>query len=48
MYRRGSATVTGPALAAERAISAATPMSTEQLAARQREVAERNKRQIIN
>lgn len=46
MYRRGSATVTGPALEAEREISAATPMSTEELAARQREVAARNKRQM--
>lgn len=46
MYRRGSATVTGPALAAEREISAATPMRTEELAARQREVAQRNKRQM--
>lgn len=46
MYRRGSATVTGPALAAEREISAATPMSTADLAARQREVAARNKRQM--
>lgn len=46
MYRRGSATVTGPALAAEREISAATPMNTENLAQRQREVAERNKRQL--
>lgn len=46
MYRRGSATVTGPALAAEREVSAATPMSTPDLAARQREVAERNKRQM--
>ena len=46
MYRRGSATVTEPALAAERQISAATPISTEELAARQRDVAERNKRQM--
>ena len=46
MYRRGAETVTGPALEAERQISAATPMSTEQLAARQREVAQRNKRQM--
>ncbi len=46
MYQRGSATVTGPALAAEREISAATPMSTGELAARQREVAARNKRQM--
>lgn len=46
MYQRGSATVTGPALAAEREISAATPMSTTELAQRQREVAERNKRQM--
>ncbi len=46
MYQRGSATVTGPALEAERQISAATPMSTEELAARQREVAERNKSQM--
>ena len=36
----------GLALAAEREISAARPMDTEQLATRQREVAERNKRQI--
>lgn len=46
MYQRGAATVTGPALEAERRISAATPMSTEELAARQRAVADRNKRQI--
>jgi enoyl-CoA hydratase/carnithine racemase len=46
MYRLGSATVTEPALAAERQISAATPVSTEELAARQRDVAERNKRQM--
>jgi enoyl-CoA hydratase len=46
MYVRGSVTVTGPALEAERQIGAATPMSTEELATRQREVAERNKRQM--
>lgn len=46
MYRRGAATVTEPALAAERQISAATPMSTGELAARQREVARRNKSQM--
>lgn len=46
MYRRGSEPVTGPALAAERQISAATPMDTGELAARQREVARRNKRQM--
>lgn len=46
MYRRGAATVTGPALEAERQVGAATPMSTDELAARQREVAARNKRQM--
>lgn len=46
MYQRGSATVTGPALAAERQISAATPMSTGELADRQRAVAQRNKSQM--
>jgi len=46
MYQRGSRTVTEPALAAERAVSAATPMDTAELAARQREVAQRNKRQM--
>ena len=46
IYRTGTAAVTDPALKAERAVSAATHVSTEQLAARQREVAERNKRQI--
>lgn len=46
MYHRGSATVTGPALAAEREISAAAGMNTDDLAARQREVAARNKNQI--
>jgi enoyl-CoA hydratase/carnithine racemase len=46
MYHRGSATVTGPALAAEREISAATPLDTAELAARQRDVAARNKNQM--
>jgi enoyl-CoA hydratase len=46
MYHRGSATLTGPALAAEREISAAAPLNTEELANRQREVAARNKNQI--
>lgn len=46
MYRRGSAAVTGPALAAEREISAATPMPTDELAARQKQIAARNKRQM--
>ena len=46
IYRAGTAAVTDPALKAERVVSAATHVSTEQLAARQREVAERNKRQI--
>jgi len=46
IYRSGAAAVTDPALKAERVVSAATPVSTEQLAARQREVADRNKRQI--
>ena len=46
MYHRGSATVTGPALAAEREISSATPMDTAELAARQRDVAARNKNQM--
>jgi enoyl-CoA hydratase len=46
IYRAGTAAVTGPALTAERAVAGATPVSTEALAARQREVAERNKRQI--
>ena len=46
MYRRGAATVTEPALEAERQVGAATPMSTDELAARQREVAARNKSQM--
>jgi enoyl-CoA hydratase/carnithine racemase len=46
IYRSGTAVVTDPALKAERVVSAATHVSTEQLAARQREVADRNKRQI--
>lgn len=46
IYRSGSSAVTGPALAAERAVSAKSHVSTEDLATRQREVAERNKRQI--
>ena len=46
MYQRGARTVTDPALAAERAVSRATPMDTAELAARQREVAQRNKRQF--
>ena len=46
MYQRGSRTVTEPALAAEREVSRATPMDTEELAQRQREVAQRNKRQF--
>jgi enoyl-CoA hydratase len=46
IYRSGTVAVTEPALKAERTVSAGTHVSTEQLAARQREVAERNKRQI--
>ena len=46
IYRTGTAAVTDPALKAERAVSAGMHVSTDQLAARQREVAERNKRQI--
>ncbi len=46
IYRNGTAAITDPALKAERVVSAATHVSTEQLAARQREVADRNKRQI--
>ena len=46
IYRTGTAAVTGPALKAERAVSADSHVSTEELAARQREVAERNKRQM--
>jgi len=46
IYRTGTAAITGPALTAERAVARAIPVSTEALAARQREVAERNKRQI--
>jgi enoyl-CoA hydratase len=46
IYRSGTAAVTDPALKAERVVSAGTHVSTEQLAARQREVADRNKRQI--
>lgn len=46
IYRTGTAAVTDPALKAERVVSATTHVSTDQLAARQREVAERNKRQI--
>lgn len=47
IYRTGTAAVTGPALKAERTVSAASEVDTAQLAARQREVAERNKRQIL-
>lgn len=46
IYRSGSAAITGPALAAERTVAGTTHVSTDQLATRQREVAERNKRQI--
>ena len=46
IYRTGTAAVTDPALKAERVVSAGMHVSTDQLAARQREVAERNKRQI--
>ena len=46
IYRTGSAAVTGAALKAERVVSATNSVDTGQLAARQREVAERNKRQI--
>jgi enoyl-CoA hydratase/carnithine racemase len=46
IYRTGTAAVTGPALKAERAVAGAASVDTGQLAARQREVAERNKRQI--
>lgn len=44
IYRTGTAAVTGPALKAERAVAGAASVDTGQLAARQREVAERNKR----
>ncbi|GAY15256.1 enoyl-CoA hydratase [Mycobacterium sp. shizuoka-1] len=47
IYRSGTAAITGPALKAERAVSATRTVDTEQLAARQREVAQRNKRQIL-
>ena len=46
IYRTGTAAVTDPALKAERTVSAGMHVSTDQLAARQREVAERNRRQI--
>ena len=46
IYRTGTAAVTGPALKAERAVAADSHVDTEELAARQREVAERNKRQM--
>ncbi len=46
IYRTGTAAVTDAALAAERAVGATTHVSTEDLAARQRAVAERNKSQI--
>jgi len=46
IYRTGTAAVTGPALKAERAVAGKSMVDTGQLAARQREVAERNKRQI--
>jgi enoyl-CoA hydratase/carnithine racemase len=46
IYRTGTAAVTGPALKAERAVAGAASVDTAQLAARQREVAERNKRQM--
>lgn len=46
IYRTGTAAVTGPALKAERAVAADSHVSIEELAARQREVAERNKRQM--
>lgn len=41
IYRTGTAAVTDPALKAERVVSARMHVSTDQLAARQREVAER-------
>ncbi|EHB58907.1 Enoyl-CoA hydratase/isomerase [Mycolicibacterium rhodesiae JS60] len=44
IYRTGTAAITGPALKAERAVAGAASVDTGQLAARQREVAERNKR----
>ncbi|WP_445169363.1 enoyl-CoA hydratase [Mycolicibacterium sp. Dal123E01] len=47
IYRTGTAAVTGPALKAERAVAGKASVDTAQLAARQREVAERNKRQIL-
>jgi len=46
IYRTGTAAVTGPALVAERSVTGAMTVDTAQLAARQREVADRNKRQI--
>lgn len=46
IYRTGTAALTEAALAAERAVAATAHVSTEELTARQREVAERNKRQI--
>lgn len=46
IYEAGSATVTGPALAAERKIAGAMLTTTDDLGARQRAVAERNKRQM--
>jgi enoyl-CoA hydratase/carnithine racemase len=46
IYRTGTAAVTGPALKAERAVAGTASVDTGQLAARQREVAERNKRQM--
>ncbi|MCX2932134.1 enoyl-CoA hydratase [Mycobacterium sp. CVI_P3] len=47
IYRSGTAAITGPALKAERTVAGTTMVDTGQLAARQREVAERNKRQIL-
>lgn len=46
IYRTGTAALTGPALKAERAVAGAASVDTGALAARQREVAERNKRQM--
>ncbi len=46
IYRTGTAAITEPALNAERAVSGTASVDTAQLAARQREVADRNKRQM--
>ncbi|MGY4711815.1 enoyl-CoA hydratase [Mycolicibacterium sp. CBM1] len=46
IYRSGSAAVTDPALAAERTVAATASVDLGGLAARQREVADRNRQQI--